>query len=87
LITDVTWKENAPHPPTPSPCKEKGSQSFFFPLSFARRGARRCPEPVEGGEVFKSFHVTSVINFRIIYNFISLRFLLCQYSQSIAKQS
>jgi len=55
-------KKNAPHPPTPSPCKGEGEPEFFLvPLSFAMRGARRCPEPVEGGEVFRNFHVTSVI--------------------------
>jgi len=40
----------------------EGEPEFFLvPLSFARRGARRCPEPVEGGEVFESFHVISVL--------------------------
>jgi len=39
--------------------RRRGARVFSCPLSFARRRARRCPEPVEGGEVFKSFHVTS----------------------------
>jgi hypothetical protein len=46
--------------PKPFSLQGEGEPEFFLvPLSFARRGARRCPEPVEGGEVFKSFHVTS----------------------------
>jgi hypothetical protein len=54
-------KKNAPHPPNPFSLQGEGEPEFFLvPLSFARIGAR--------GEVFRNFHVTSVI---IILNFVA----------------